>query len=163
MIPNPVNNDCPSTLDSIAHPKTYSSSPTPTLLSPYAAMQACVPAAQQLLSACRAAGLTVVHTKEAHLADLSDCHHSKATRGNLPKGMCIGDEGAMGRLLVRDEPGNEIIPEVAPLEVSRKEGGGAKVGRANTRERKEGKLARGKKRGHKAKEGWKGQGRVRRI
>jgi nicotinamidase-related amidase len=83
-------------------------------------MQACVPAAQVLLSACRAAGMLVVHTKEAHKADLSDLHPCKLTRGNLPagEGLRIGEGGPMGRLLVREEPGNEIIQEVAPVEVS---------------------------------------------
>ena len=90
-------------------------------------VQACVPAAQQLLAACRVAGVTVVHTKEAHLPDLSDLHTSKATRGKLPKGLCIGDKGDMGRLLVREEPGNDIIPEVAPVEVRRVGAGGGET------------------------------------
>ncbi len=80
--------------------------------------QACVPGAQRLLAACRKAGITVVHTMEAHKADLSDLHPAKLTRGNVPKGLRIGDAASMGRILIRDEPGNGIIDEVAPLEVS---------------------------------------------
>lgn len=72
-----------------------------------------------LLGACRAAGMLVVHTQEAHKDDLSDLHPCKLTRGNLPagQGLRIGEAGPMGRLLVRGEPGNDIIPEVAPVEV----------------------------------------------
>ncbi|KAG2495506.1 hypothetical protein HYH03_006449 [Edaphochlamys debaryana] len=81
-------------------------------------LRACLPAAAALLAACRAAGLAVVHTLEAHTADLGDLHISKFSRGNLPPGMRIGDvlTPEMGRVLIRDEPGNGIVPEVAPIE-----------------------------------------------
>ncbi len=78
--------------------------------------QACVPAAQQLLAACRAAGLQVIHTLEAHKADLSDLHRSKLMRGNLPEGLRIGDEGSMGRILVAGEHGNGIVDELAAVQ-----------------------------------------------
>jgi nicotinamidase-related amidase len=58
--------------------------------------QACVPAAQRLLQACRAAGLQVLHTLEAHKPDLSDLHPSKLARGRLPEGLRIGDTPAAG-------------------------------------------------------------------
>lgn len=68
-------------------------------------LQACLPGAQRLLQACRAAGVTIVHTLEAHQPDLSDLPPSKLARGCLPAGCRIGDEGAMGRILVAGEPG----------------------------------------------------------
>ena len=76
-------------------------------------LQAIVPTLRRLLDAWRAAGLPVLHTREAHAADLSDCPPAKLTRGN-PR-LRIGDPGPMGRILVAGEPGNQIIPELAPL------------------------------------------------
>jgi nicotinamidase-related amidase len=73
-----------------------------------------VPACQRVLSAWRQAGGVVVHTREAHRADLSDCPPAKRNRGN-PR-LRIGDVGPMGRILVTGEPGNQIIPELAPLD-----------------------------------------------
>ncbi|MEM6712187.1 MAG: isochorismatase family cysteine hydrolase [Pseudomonadota bacterium] len=72
-----------------------------------------IPAVSRLLRVCRDAGLAIVHTREAHLPDLSDCPPSKIARGNAP--VRIGEGGPMGRLLVRGEPGNQIVPELAPL------------------------------------------------
>lgn len=68
---------------------------------------------QALLAAWRARGWPVVHTREAHLADLSDCPPAKRLRGT-PQ-LRIGDPGPMGRLLVRGEPGCEIVSQLAPL------------------------------------------------
>ena len=68
---------------------------------------------QVLLAQWRAAGLTVLHTREGHLPDLSDLPRSKKERGRSATG--IGDVGPMGRILVRGEPGHAIIPELAPL------------------------------------------------
>jgi biuret amidohydrolase len=67
---------------------------------------------QSVLEAARAAGLTVIHTREGHRADLADAPPSKLQRGKLDTG--IGDDGPMGRILVRGEPGHGIIPELAP-------------------------------------------------
>ena len=75
---------------------------------------AIVPACQRVLSAWRQADGLVVHTREAHSADLSDCPLAKLNRGNPP--LRIGDVGPMGRILVMGEPGNQIIPELAPEE-----------------------------------------------
>ena len=72
-----------------------------------------VPACQAVLSAWRAAGGLVVHTRESHQADLSDCPPSKLSRGN-PK-LRIGDIGPMGRILVAGEAGNQIIAELSPM------------------------------------------------
>ena len=75
-------------------------------------LAAIVPACQAVLQAWRDAGGLVVHTREAHAADLSDCPPAKLQRGN--PALRIGDEGPMGRILVAGEPGNQIIPELAP-------------------------------------------------
>lgn len=66
-----------------------------------------------LLEGCRQAGLTIIHTREVHRPDLSDCPPSKRLRGG--GGLTIGDVGPMGRILVAGEPGSEIIADLAPL------------------------------------------------
>ncbi|WP_410873315.1 cysteine hydrolase family protein [Nocardia sp. A7] len=66
-----------------------------------------------LLSSARAAGITVIHTREGHLADLSDCPPSKLQRGNPAQR--IGDPGRFGRILIRGEYGHDIIDELTPL------------------------------------------------
>ncbi|GAA0918674.1 cysteine hydrolase family protein [Virgisporangium aurantiacum] len=65
-----------------------------------------------LLRACRAAGLAVIHTREGHRADLSDCPPAKLARGRPSQK--IGDPGPMGRILIRGEYGHDIIDELAP-------------------------------------------------
>jgi nicotinamidase-related amidase len=67
-----------------------------------------------VLAATRAAGITVVHTREGHLPDLSDLHPAKLNRGDAA--LRIGDEGPMGRVLIRGEYGQDIIDELAPAE-----------------------------------------------
>jgi nicotinamidase-related amidase len=67
---------------------------------------------QRLLEQARAAGLTVIHTREGHRPDLADLPPTKKARGKLPAG--IGDAGPMGRILVRGEDGHDIIPELYP-------------------------------------------------
>src|SRR3954469_3864847 len=66
-----------------------------------------------LLAGWRAAGLTVIHTREGHLPDLSDCPPAKLLRGEPSKR--IGDPGPKGRILIRGEYGHDIIDELAPL------------------------------------------------
>jgi nicotinamidase-related amidase len=65
-----------------------------------------------LLAAWRARSWPIVHTREAHKADLSDCPPAKRQRGN--PSLRIGDPGPMGRLLISGEPGADIIPQLAP-------------------------------------------------
>ena len=76
-------------------------------------LSAIVPACQCVLLAWRVAGGLVIHTREAHRPDLSDCPPAKRDRGN-PR-LRIGDAGPMGRILVSGEPGNQIIPALAPV------------------------------------------------
>ena len=84
-----------------------------TLGNDVALLAAIVPACQQVLAAWRKAGGLVVHTRESHAADLADCPPAKRQRGS--PSLRIGDAGPMGRILVRGEPGNQIIPELAPV------------------------------------------------
>lgn len=76
-------------------------------------LEAIVPTCQAVLAAWRAAGGLVVHTRESHRPDLSDCPPAKLLRGNPT--LKIGDAGPMGRILVAGEPGNQIIAALAPL------------------------------------------------
>ncbi|UST53155.1 cysteine hydrolase [Comamonadaceae bacterium OTU4NAUVB1] len=77
-------------------------------------LEAIVPATRAVLHAWRRAGGWVVHTREAHLSDLSDCPPAKRDRGHPT--LRIGDVGPMGRVLVRGEPGSRIIDALAPVE-----------------------------------------------
>ncbi|HSU21904.1 MAG TPA: cysteine hydrolase [Variovorax sp.] len=77
-------------------------------------LEAIVPATRAVLHAWRRAGGWVVHTREAHLSDLSDCPPAKRDRGRPT--LRIGDVGPMGRVLVRGEPGSRIIDALAPVE-----------------------------------------------
>ena len=67
----------------------------------------------RLLRAARAAGMLIVHTRECHRPDLSDCPPAKRGRG--APSLRIGDVGPMGRILIAGEPGADIIPALAPL------------------------------------------------
>lgn len=84
-----------------------------TLGNDVARLKAIVPAVAELIALFRSRGLPVVHTREAHKPDLSDCPPAKRERGS--PGLRIGDQGAMGRILVSGEPGNAIVPELTPL------------------------------------------------
>ena len=79
----------------------------PTLL------QRTIQPVRRMLKAARELEMLVIHTREGHLPDLSDCPETKLAR--WPEGRRIGDLGSMGRILIRGEAGHAIIDEVAPL------------------------------------------------
>jgi nicotinamidase-related amidase len=65
-----------------------------------------------VLAAAREAGMLIIHTREGHRPDLSDAPKHKVERGE--PSLRIGQPGPMGRILVRGEPGHDIIPELYP-------------------------------------------------
>ncbi len=73
-----------------------------------------VPPLAALIAAARAAGIMVIHTREGHEPDLSDCPPAKLNRGAPSKR--IGDPGKYGRILVRGEYGHDIVDELAPID-----------------------------------------------
>jgi nicotinamidase-related amidase len=79
-----------------------------------ARLRAAVPPVRALLAAARSAGLTIVHTREGHVPDLSDCPPYKLERSRAA-GAEIGSSGPLGRLLVRGEYGHDFVDELQPL------------------------------------------------
>ena len=69
---------------------------------------------QAVLAEFRRRGWPVIHTREGHRADLGDLFPAKRDRGN--PSLRIGEQGPMGRLLVRGSAGHDIIPELAPID-----------------------------------------------
>jgi nicotinamidase-related amidase len=69
-----------------------------------------------LLTAFRAADFPIYFTREGHRPDLSTLSSRELTRSYIRTGKGIGDDGPLGRFLVRGEPGHNIIPELAPLD-----------------------------------------------
>lgn len=74
-----------------------------------------IPAVRRMLDCARAKGMLVVHTREGHRPDLTDCPPNKLKRGRK-QGAGIGDMGPMGRILVRGEEGHDIVPELYPAD-----------------------------------------------
>ena len=73
-----------------------------------AAVQPCM----ALLDGARSKGMLVIHTREGHRPDMADAPTAKVERGT--PNMRIGDRGPMGRILIRGEPGHDIVPELYP-------------------------------------------------
>jgi nicotinamidase-related amidase len=73
-----------------------------------------IPAIRTLLATARRLGMLVVHTREGHRPDLSDCPPAKRERSRAA-GAEIGSDGPLGRLLVRGEFGHDFIDELQPL------------------------------------------------
>jgi len=78
-------------------------------------LQSAVGPAAVALQLARKHGIAVVHTREGHRPDLSDLQPAKKRRGNPPVGRRIGDQAAMGRILVDGERGCAIVPELQPV------------------------------------------------
>ena len=76
-------------------------------------LKAAVEPIRNVLNAARETGMLVIHTREGHRPDLADAPPLKVDRGD-PKTR-IGAPGPMGRILVRGEPGHDIIPELYPI------------------------------------------------
>src|SRR6202166_1460303 len=75
-------------------------------------LQSAVAPCRAVLAAARAHGMLVIHTREGHRPDLTDAPRHKVERGD--PAMRIGAPGPMGRILVRGEPGHDIIAELYP-------------------------------------------------
>ena len=75
-------------------------------------LKAAVGPCKNVLAAARGLGMLVIHTREGHRPDLTDAPPHKVDRGD--PAMRIGAPGPMGRILVRGEPGHDIIPELYP-------------------------------------------------
>jgi len=76
-------------------------------------LRAAVAPCAEVLAAARRHGLLVIHTREGHRPDLSDAPALKVERGD--PALRIGAKGPMGRILIRGEPGHDIIPELYPI------------------------------------------------
>ncbi len=76
-------------------------------------LAAAVAPCKAVLEAARAVGILVIHTREGHRPDLSDAPKAKIERGH--PSMRIGAPGPMGRILIRGEPGHDIVPELYPI------------------------------------------------
>jgi biuret amidohydrolase len=76
-------------------------------------LKAAVGPCRETLAAARAVGMLIIHTREGHRPDLTDAPPHKVERGDPTTR--IGAPGPMGRILVRGEPGHDIIPELYPL------------------------------------------------
>jgi nicotinamidase-related amidase len=76
-------------------------------------LQATIAPTKRVLEAARKKRMLVIHTREGHRPDLTDCPPTKLVRGRGKTR--IGDAGPMGRILVRGETGHDIVPELYPV------------------------------------------------
>jgi nicotinamidase-related amidase len=76
-------------------------------------LAAAVEPCRTVLAAARRLGMLVIHTREGHRPDLSDAPRAKVERGT--PSLRIGAQGPMGRILVRGEPGHDIVPALSPM------------------------------------------------
>jgi biuret amidohydrolase len=72
----------------------------------------CIAPCKSLLAGARKHGVLVIHTREGHRPDMADAPRAKVERGTPSKR--IGDAGPMGRILIRGEPGHDIVRELDP-------------------------------------------------
>jgi nicotinamidase-related amidase len=84
-----------------------------TLGNDLAPVKAIVPTVAALIGLFRKQGWPILHTRECHKPDLSDCPPAKRLRGK--PSLRIGDPGPMGRILISGEPGADIVPELYPV------------------------------------------------
>jgi biuret amidohydrolase len=75
-------------------------------------LQAAIVPCREVLAAARRKDILVIHTREGHRPDLSDAPRLKVERGD--PSMRIGASGPMGRILIRGEPGHDIVPDLYP-------------------------------------------------
>jgi len=85
-----------------------------TLGNDVARLKGIIPTVAELIGLFREFGWPVIHTREGHRPDLSDLPPAKRERGSPT--LRIGDQGPMGRILIRGEPGHAIVPELAPAD-----------------------------------------------
>lgn len=74
-----------------------------------------IPSVKKILDQARSKNMMVIHTREGHRPDLSDCPPAKLKRGKK-QGAGIGDMGPMGRILIRGEYGHDIVEELYPID-----------------------------------------------
>ena len=77
-------------------------------------LRAAIEPCSRLLEAARARGMLVIHTREGHRPDLADAPPAKVHRGT--PALRIGDVGPMGRILIRGEPGHDIVEDLYPAD-----------------------------------------------
>lgn len=70
-----------------------------------------IPTVKSILDVAREKGMFIIHTREGHRPDLSDCPPAKKRRSSA-----IGEDGPMGKILVRGEYGHDIVDELKPLD-----------------------------------------------
>jgi nicotinamidase-related amidase len=75
-------------------------------------LSAAIGPCKALLAAARRKRILIIHTREGHRSDLSDAPRAKVERG--APSLRIGAPGPMGRILIRGEPGHDIVPELSP-------------------------------------------------